>query len=137
LTREDNFILYFTNLSLKDLDALESYFAPNARFKDPFNDVIGVEAIRKIFIHMFSTTKNPRFVVINNAKNDDVLFLNWLFKFERNNKDWEIEGCSRISFQDDSKVSEHIDFWDPAEQIYAKVILLRPLVNFLTRLLKA
>ena len=45
LTREQSFINYFANLSIESLNDLESFFAQNAHFKDPFNDVIGLNAI--------------------------------------------------------------------------------------------
>ena len=45
-----------TPVSLAELDAL---YAPGARFKDPFNEVTGTAAIRRIFEHMFATTDAP------------------------------------------------------------------------------
>ena len=42
---------------------LGAVYAPHARFKDPFNEVTGTTAIRRIFEHMFATTDAPRFVV--------------------------------------------------------------------------
>jgi len=137
LTREESFINYFANLSIESLNDLESFFAQNAHFKDPFNDVIGVNAIRKIFTHMFATTINPKFVIIHNAQSDNILFINWRFEFLKNNKQWKLDGCSRVSFDSNNKVIEHIDYWDPAEQIYTKIGLLKPLMNFLVKRLKA
>ena len=119
------------------MNDLESFFAQNAHFKDPFNDVIGLNAIRKIFTHMFATTTNPEFIILHNAHSDNILFINWRFEFQKNNIHWKLDGCSRVSFDSNNKVIEHIDYWDPAEQIYAKIGLLKPLMNFLVKRLKA
>lgn len=137
LTREEHYIDFFTNLTVESLKNADKYFSSDARFKDPFNDVIGIDAIRKVFVHMFSTCESPRFTIINQAIDGDILLINWVFGFIKGNRKWEIEGCSRVSFNAENKVEEHIDYWDPAEQIYAKVGLLKPMMNFLVRRLKA
>ena len=57
------FIAFFENLSPADLGGLGQVYAPEARFKDPFNEVRGVPAIQAIFAHMFGALDQPRFVV--------------------------------------------------------------------------
>ena len=42
---------------------LHEFYASNARFKDPFNDVVGVPGIERVFAHMFDALDEPRFVV--------------------------------------------------------------------------
>lgn len=42
----------YEQLTPARLAQLDDYYAPDARFKDPFNDVQGVPAIRAIFAHM-------------------------------------------------------------------------------------
>jgi hypothetical protein len=39
------------------------FYAADARFKDPFNEVQGVPAIQRIFTHMYEALDQPRFVV--------------------------------------------------------------------------
>ena len=53
----------FEGLSPADLPGLRGVYAADARFKDPFNDVVGVPAIEHIFAHMFSRLEQPRFIV--------------------------------------------------------------------------
>ena len=137
MTREERFISYFTDLDIQSLAKIDSYFSADAHFKDPFNDVVGVEAIRNIFMHMFTTTQTPEFVILHHAHKEDTLFINWVFSFSRNSKLWRIEGCSKVRFNADNKVTEHFDFWDPVEQIYSKIGLLKSMMNFLTKQLRA
>jgi steroid Delta-isomerase len=55
---------------------------PDARFKDPFNEVQGVPAIRRIFEHMFESLHEPRFVVTQRQIVDGAqAFLVWEFRF--------------------------------------------------------
>ena len=54
---------FFESLTPATLERLDQFYAPEARFKDPFNDVSGVPAIRAIFDGMYRQVDRPRFVV--------------------------------------------------------------------------
>ena len=131
MTREENYVIFFENLTQDNLDQISDIFVTNARFKDPFNDVIGIEKIKAVFSHMFDTTDNPKFIVNHAANNQNTLLLQWTFNFQKSGKDWSVEGSSMVTFDDSDLVIEHIDYWDPAEDIYSKISLLKPLMNFL------
>ena len=135
MTREEHFIQFFTQLTKDNLHQIDTIFAKDAYFKDPFNEVDSIDKIRLVFEHMFETTDEPRFIVNHSASNANKLFLQWQSTFIKNTKKWEIDGTSMITFNDNNEVIEHIDYWDPAEQIYSKIGLLKPVINFLkTRL---
>ena len=129
MTREEKFINFFSSLTADNLQQIDTIFASDAHFKDPFNDVNGVAPIKLVFEHMFATTENPRFIVNHHASNQEKLFIQWKFTFTKNNKDWNIDGSSMITFDLNNQVQEHIDYWDPAEQIYSKIGLLKPIFN--------
>lgn len=137
MTPEKRFIDFFSQLTPETLKHIDTIFANDAHFKDPFNDVTGIEAIRTVFSHMFATTEKPRFKIKHFATKNQTLFIQWDFSFSKNNKHWRIDGCSMVSFNAKGEVQEHIDYWDPVEQIYRKINLLKPLMHFLTRQLKA
>jgi len=137
MSREDNYVNFFTHLTRNNLDQISDIFTSDAHFKDPFNDVIGIEKIKTVFSHMFDTTDNPQFIVNQAANKQNTLLLQWTFVFAKNGKDWSIEGSSMVTFNDSDLVIEHIDYWDPAEQIYSKIGLLKPLMNFLRSKLTA
>ena len=52
-----------SNCRPRQLPQLAQIYTETARFKDPFNEVQGVPAIRAIFEHMFRTLDAPRFIV--------------------------------------------------------------------------
>ncbi len=135
--REKKFMQFFTELTAENLLQINDVFAPNAHFKDPFNDVHGIDAIKTVFTHMFATTERPKFRINHFASNQQILFLQWQFTFGKNKTLWAIDGSSMVTFNNNDQVQEHIDYWDPAEQIYSKVGLLTPLMNFLRSRLKA
>lgn len=137
MSREEKFIQFFTELTADNLHHINDVFAENAHFKDPFNDVIGIAAITVVFKHMFETTEHPTFIVNHSAFEQQTLFIQWQFTFTKNATDWSIDGSSMITFDNENLVKEHIDYWDPAEQIYSKIGLLRPVMNFLKSKLTA
>ena len=53
-------VAMFEHLSLTDLPHMGRYYALDAHFKDPFNEVQGLDAIQGIFAHMFESLHAPR-----------------------------------------------------------------------------
>lgn len=129
----------FEQLTPERLDALAALFAPTARFKDPFNDVRGRAAVRAVFAHMFEQLDEPRFEVTAQALDGAVALLHWRFRFRLRGAARArcIEGMSRVQFDAQGLVSEHVDHWDPAEQVYAGLPLLGALLRWLRRRLSA
>lgn len=128
---------FFSRLTPLRLAELDQLFAMDARFKDPFNDVRGIAAIRQVFEHMFATVDEPRFVVLDQACSERVGYLYWQFRFRSGEQQRTITGTSRVSFDAQGLVVEHVDFWDPAEQFYESVPLLGGLMRWLRRRLSA
>ncbi len=133
----DRFVRYFEQLQPADVARLDQYYAADARFKDPFNDVRGVPAIECIFRHMFETLDQPRFVITHQLQQGSDAFLSWefTFRFKRFRRDQlqRIEGATHIKLDDAGLVTLHRDYWDAAEELYEKL----PLVGVLMRWLKA
>lgn len=131
------FARYFEQLQPADIARLGQYYAADARFKDPFNDVHGVPAIARIFRHMFDSLEQPRFVVTRQLLQDNEAFLTWEFTFcfrnFRREQLQRIEGATHLQFDHAGLVTLHRDYWDAAEELYEKL----PLVGSLMRWLKA
>ena len=130
----------FASLSPQDLPRLEEYFAADARFKDPFNDVRGVSAVQAVFAHMFAVTDRPRFEILEQAASGATGFVRWRFRFAprgRGQAEREIEGVSRVLFAPGGRVLEHVDYWDPVEGLYDGVPLLGAALRAIRRRLGA
>ncbi|MDX9994778.1 MAG: nuclear transport factor 2 family protein [Rhodocyclaceae bacterium] len=133
----DELIDFYQTLTPASLARLDDYYAADARFKDPFNDVRGVPAIRRIFEHMYATLEAPHFMVSEKVGAGGTAFLVWTFRFRRNGAAFEIRGATQLRFDAAGKVVEHRDWWDAAEELYAKLPLLGPLMRWLQRRLAA
>ena len=59
----DKYVLYLETLSSSTINSLDHYVAENVRFKDPFNDVMGSERMKAVFLHMFDNVEDVKFNV--------------------------------------------------------------------------
>ena len=131
----DDIVLRFERLSPQDLPRLAEIYTPDARFKDPFNEVQGVAAITRIFEHMFVSLEDPRFVIRERVVQGDQCFLSWdfIFRMKRFSRaEQVIRGGSHLRLAADGRITEHRDYWDAAEELYEKL----PVVGALMRWLK-
>jgi ketosteroid isomerase-like protein len=111
-------------------------YAPDALFKDPFNEVRGVAPIAAIFRHMFSQVNEPRFVIKTRVLDGSQAFLTWdfLYTMKRFSSQPQcIHGATHIVFDDAGAVSLHRDYWDAAEELYEKLPVLGALMRWLKR----
>jgi steroid delta-isomerase len=134
--RLERYAAFFAELGPDRLDRLGEHFAQDVRFKDPFNEVRGLDGLRGVFAHMYERLEDPRFRVHRTALSGREGFIHWTFEFAPSG--WlrrmrPIDGLSRVRFDETGRVVEHVDYWDPAEQIYGRL----PLVGALFRGLRS
>ncbi|WP_294769330.1 nuclear transport factor 2 family protein [uncultured Rhodoferax sp.] len=129
-------VRFFETLTPASLADIAQVYAPDARFKDPFNDVRGHAAITGIFAHMFDTLEAPRFIVRERIVQGSQCFLAWEFHFRfrrfQQGQTQVIRGGSHLVLDATGHVTLHRDYWDAAEELYEKL----PLVGGLMRWLK-
>lgn len=123
----------YSGLTRENLPALLLLYDQEAAFKDPFNDVRGRTAIQRIFNQMFDELRDPRFVVMRSASQDNDAFLTWELHFLRQNaRPMTIRGATHLQYSSADLVVLHRDYWDAAEELYAKL----PVIGVLMRALK-
>ena len=123
---------FYETLTPAALDGLGQLYAPDARFKDPFNEVVGIAAIRRIFAHMFATTEAPRFEVTDRIEQGGQAMLGWTVHFALRGRALAVRGVTHLRFDAEGRVTLHRDYWDAAEELYEKL----PVVGGLMRLIK-
>ena len=134
-TRVQGVVALFEHLTPQDLPRLADFYTPDARFKDPFNEVQGTAAITAVFAHMFEALDGPRFVIRDTLVQGEQCFLSWDFHFRMKRFDRReqcIHGASHLHLAADGRIRVHRDYWDAAEELYEKL----PVVGGLMRWLK-
>jgi ketosteroid isomerase-like protein len=126
---------FFTTLTRAAVPEVRGIYAPDAYFKDPFNEIRGVEPIERLFEHMFDQVDAPRFTIDASLVEGDQAFLTWVFHYRRRGSATEmtIRGGSHLRFDPAGRVVSHRDYWDAAEELYEKLPLLGALMRWLKR----
>jgi ketosteroid isomerase-like protein len=134
--RVQRVVRFFETLQPDDVARMDALYTEDARFKDPFNAVQGLPAIRRIFEHMFVSLNGPRFEIIDVVLQDDQCFLTWdfVFRMKRFRPDEQrVHGSSHLRFAPDGRVAMHRDYWDAAEELYEKLPVVGGLMRWLKR----
>jgi len=141
MTDLEPLIDWFEHLSPATLDQLPRFYAAEAVFKDPFNEVRGVESIQHIFRHMFTQVDDPRFVVGSRFSGDDGVMLLWDFHFRTRGplspQALTVRGATHLRCNAEGRIVLHRDYWDAAEELYAKLPLVGCLMRGLQRMGRA
>jgi limonene-1,2-epoxide hydrolase len=127
---------YFETLDEASLARIDTVYAPDAYFKDPFNEVRGIEAIRRIFARMLVDVETPRFVMLETIGDERGALLTWEFHFRLRRftrAPQVVRGASHLRLAADGRIQYHRDYWDAAEELYEKLPLLGALMRWLKR----
>lgn len=128
---------YWESLAPETLADLGTVYAPGVRFRDPFNDVRGLEALRRILERMFESLDAPRFRITETLLEEGRAVLVWDFTYRV--KRWKpevtrtIHGLTLVRFAADGRVEEHRDYWDAAGELYAQLPVVGGLMRLLAR----
>lgn len=124
---------WFESLSPESLATIDSVYDCRSSFRDPFNDVVGIDKIKAIYQHMFDALQTPRFKVTRIVEQGAESFMLWDFTFGLRGKHYCITGCTHFVLDPDTKrVTVHRDYWDAAQELYEKL----PLLGWLLRRLR-
>lgn len=118
---------------------LRDYCAPDIRFRDPFNDVRGVEAYKRVLDDMYEKLAYVRFKVRHSAGDDAIRYLRWDLEYRSGAKAdiRTIQGMSELRFGADGRVVEHVDHWDAASQLYERLPLIGAVLRAIRRRIAA
>lgn len=131
------YIGFFETLAPASLARLGDLVAADVHFRDPFNDVHGLAAMRRVFEASFEDCSEMRFIIDSVVRQDATAFLTWRFFFKPTRlnpaQPWEVVGVSELHFTPAGKVAAHLDHWDSGSQFYARLPLIGAVVRWLRR----
>jgi hypothetical protein len=134
-TRTAEVATYFETLTPARVADLGQLYAPQARFKDPFNEVQGLHEVKRIFEHMYVALEAPHFVITGSMVDGAQAFLTWDFKFTFRRFDTQnlqtIRGGTHLQYDLNGLITLHRDYWDAAEELYEKLPVLGGVMRWL------
>jgi hypothetical protein len=122
---------WYATLTPQSVAEVGRFYAADAHFKDPFNDVRGTAAIARLYAHMFVTTSAPRFVIDQRLLDGQQAFVTWTFEFALKGRPYVIVGGSHLHFNVDGLVVSHRDYWDAAEELLQKLPVIGAPIRWL------
>lgn len=131
--RHEAYRTYLETLTPQSLGRLEEFVSADVRFTDPFNDVRGADAMRRVLSHMFDTVGPVDFRVSHMAADGNTCLMRWTFSGSLRGRDWTFEGMSTIHFNAEGLVSEHADYWDGASALYEKLPVIGTMLAWIRR----
>ena len=135
----ERYIAFWRALSAETLDRLPEFMAPDIHFRDPFNDLHGLEEVRATFGRIYGMIRDIEITVHDRAfgaakPEGEVCYLRWTFAYTlRSGKRLSIEGMSEVRFAENGLAIEHLDHWDAAGQVYEKLPLIGALLRMIRR----
>lgn len=126
---------YARRFEMLDADAvaeLHEVMSERIRFSDPFNDVQGIDTVKRLFDDMFEHLEDARFTVTHAAVDSmttDTGMLSWELNARFRGKPYRVVGMSEVTIDSDGRISRHIDHWDAGQQFYEHL----PIVGWLLR----
>ena len=121
---------YYETLTAESVVELHDLVAPDLHFRDPFNDTRSAAAYERVLAKMFVDVVEPRFETLHTVLDGAVGYMKWRFAFQaKRGGTREVIGMSELHFDEGGRITKHIDFWDPASQLYEHV----PVLGFVLR----
>lgn len=135
----DEIVHWFETLSPANVGDTHRYYAADARFKDPFNDVVGAVAIERIYRHMFEQVDEPRFRVTHRWQSGAgaMLVSELRCRAKRGGTGYLIRCATQLEFDARGRITSHRDYWDPAQDLYEKLPVLGALLRMIRSRLAA
>lgn len=137
----ERIVSLFESFRRADVARLGEYYTEDAWFKDPFNEVRGLEAIQRVYDHMFDSLLDPRFRVTQRMGQGDECWLVWEFHFGFRSilqgRAQVVRGASHLLLAADGRIRSHRDYWDAAEELYAKLPGIGLVMRWLQRRIAA
>ena len=143
------YVTFLEALTAARLPELSAYLAPQARFVDPFNDVTGREAVIRVFTKIFEDLTEVDFAgrdlacsegaCSEGACSEGACFFAWTLRgrLRGSGRAITFEGVTELRLDDQGRIAAHIDHWDAASQLYARMPVLGSLLAVLRRRLGA
>ena len=133
MTNAAKYAKFLESVSPQTLEDFDQFVGEDVFFSDPFHQVRGIELFKGVFSKMFMKVGPVRFEVSRIFQADREAVLIWEFSALLMNRPWIVSGTSRIVFDHNGKVIEHIDYWDSGRYFLMHLPVIGRFVSWLYR----
>lgn len=123
----DEHISWLENLCKENItnEELRKVYSPEVHYRDPFQDVVGIDRVHAVFDKAFGELDDFKIKVTGHAVNESMstAFISWRMSVTKKKKQMTLEGTTRLLFDDGGLVKESVDFTDASVLFEAIPIL--------------
>lgn len=131
------FIAVYTDLTKDNLPSLNEIYADDVVFKDPAHEVKGLDNLLTYFFCLYENINEVNYTFINTVLSNETAYIEWRMTFSHpkiaGGKKISVPGASRLTFDDEGKVSYHRDYFDLGVMVYENIPMLGRLVKHIKR----
>ena len=133
--RLEQFLRFYNQLSINNLQSLSQLYHPEVSFVDPVKQIKGLPALSEYFQHAYQNINSCQFDGHISADQGGCSFVNWTMTFSHsaigNGKQIKVEGCSALQWQD-GLIIYHRDYYDLHDMVFQHL----PVIGWLTKKVK-
>jgi hypothetical protein len=110
----------FDQLTDETVEEFSKFASPIVRYRDPLTDAKGIDAAVAYLHKICADLDGLQIETKGYARNGRLAFSYWqmTFRIKRNpQKLWQLDGVSKIVFDDEGRVGEQIDYWDASPML--------------------
>ena len=124
----------YQDLDGSNIDIIESVYAPEISFQDPFHHIEGLNNMKQYFQELYENVDAISFYFDESISNGNSHSLNWVMNLTHpklnKGKPFDVPGATFIKVNDAQKIIMHRDYFDAGIMLYEKIPLLSSLVKF-------
>ena len=107
------------------------YYDSNIYFKDSIQEIRGIEEFKAMTERLTQRSKNLEMKIVNCTMDGNLLFFEWEMKLSFDKyPNSVLYGLSRITLNDQGKISEQRDYYDLWGDIYNEIPIIRPIYRW-------
>ena len=128
----DKFIRLLKNYGPEALQELTSVYADDVKYEDPINNSKDLPHLKLILEDLLKVFEGVRFESIHSVHDDEFAFVSWEMHYKFRKKHYQIDGISRLRFNNSGRITEHKDYWDASFPLYGTF----PVIGSIMKLIK-
>ncbi|MDB4712455.1 DUF2358 domain-containing protein [Verrucomicrobiales bacterium] len=114
------------------LQELDTIYTNDVQYEDPINKGKGLPHIKLILEDLLKVFQEVQFESIQSTNDDEFAFVNWKMRYNFRKRAYEIDGVSRLRFNESGQITEHKDYWDASFPLYGTF----PIIGSIMKLIK-
>jgi len=133
----EQFKQLYQELDGTNIEIIESIYAPEIRFHDPFHQVEGLQSLKNYFQDLYINVDAINFEFGESISEGDNHFVDWVMNLTHpklnKGRAFKVSGASFLKVNETQQIILHRDFFDAGVMLYEQLPVLGGLVRLIKR----